>query len=120
MGCVDYRKMTTGFVFSGIGFGDWETGGQFMCAVGDRRTTTATGNGNRAGCPTIRRRHGGHRPPLQEGKFRAKAGIDLMNFFLYKCGGEWGIPASDEVLPRIYIVRDLADSTGSASKIHSV
>ena len=43
-----------------------------------------------------------------------------MNFFLYKCGGEWGIPASDEVLPRIYIVRDLAESTGSASKIHSV
>src|ERR1039458_8154737 len=42
MGCVDYRKMTTGFVFSGIGFGDWETGGQFMCAVGrpahNRRT----------------------------------------------------------------------------------
>ena len=49
-----------------------------------------------------------------------KASIDLMNGLLYKCGGDWGIPASDKVLPRIYIVRDLADSTGSASKIHSI
>ena len=40
------------------------------------------------------------------------------------CSNLWrgvsGIPASDKVLPRINIVRDLADSTAPASKIHSV
>ena len=43
------------------------------------------------------------RSAVADRRYRAgafKAGIDLMNFFLYKCGGERGIAAGDEVLPQ--------------------